>query len=140
MLPVFSWVVTSGFASKLQQSTKEVSPVVISNRLKQFGSVLSLIAFLVAAHATLAQTQAQSRILAPIQNEERIAVAGSTSPLVKASIDNGRMSGGQNLGRMLLMLSPTPEQDQQAQQLLAALHDASSPSFHKWLTPAQYGE
>jgi hypothetical protein len=44
MLSVFSWVVKSGFASKLQQSTKEDSPVVISNRLKQFGSVLSLIA------------------------------------------------------------------------------------------------
>jgi subtilase family serine protease len=114
--------------------------VVISNRLKQFGSVLSLIAFLVAAHAAQAQTQVQSRILSPIRNEERITVAGSTSPLVKASVDNGRMPGGQNLGRMLLMLAPAPELDQQAQQLLAAQHDASSPSFHKWLTPAQYGE
>ena len=114
--------------------------MVLSNRLKQFGSALSLIAFLVAAHAAQAQTQAQSRILSPIRNEERITVAGSTSPLVKISADNGRIPGGQNLGRMLLMLAPTPEQDQQAQQLLAALHDASSPSFHKWLTPAQYGE
>src|SRR5271170_6331271 len=129
-----------GLASKFRQSIKEDSPVVISKRLKQFASALSLIAFLVAAHAAQAQTQVQSRILSPIRNEERITVAGSTSPLVKASVDNGRMPGGQNLGRMLLMLAPAPELDQQAQQLLAALHDASSPSFHKWLTPAQFGE
>src|SRR5277367_1380359 len=129
-----------GLASKFRQSIKEDSPVVISKRLKQFASALSLIAFLVAAHAAQAQTQVQSRILSPIRNEERITVAGSTSPLVKASVDNGRMPGGQNLGRMLLMLAPAPELDQQAQQLLAALHDASSPSFHKWLTPAQFGQ
>jgi hypothetical protein len=129
-----------GLASKFRQSIKEDSPVVISKRLKQFASALSLIAILVAAHAAQAQTQVQSRILSPIRNEERITVAGSTSPLVKVSVDNGRMPGGQNLGRMLLMLAPAPELDQQAQLLLAALHDASSPSFHKWLTPAQYGE
>jgi Pro-kumamolisin, activation domain/Bacterial Ig-like domain (group 3) len=114
--------------------------VVISKRLKQFASALSLTVFLVAAHAAQAQTQVPSRILSPIRNEERVTVAGSTSPLVERSVDNGRLAGGQNLGRMLLLLAPAPELDQQAQQLLAALHDASSPSFHKWLTPAQYGD
>jgi hypothetical protein len=114
--------------------------VVICDRLKQFGGVLSLFALLLGAGAAHAQAQAQSRIVSAIQNQERITVAGSTSPLVKASVDNGRVSGGQNLGRMLLMLSPTTEQDQQAIDLIAAQHDSSSPSFHKWLTPAQYGQ
>ena len=114
--------------------------MVISLRLKQFIFVLSFFALLFAAGVVQAQTQAQSRILTPIKNEERFTVAGSTSPLLKASVDNGRMTGGQNLGRMLLMLSPTADQDQQAADLIAALHDSSSPSYHKWLTPAQYGQ
>ena len=38
------------------------------------------------------------------------------------------------------MLSPTQEQEQEAADLVATLHDSSSPSFHKWLTPAEYGQ
>ncbi len=108
--------------------------------LKQFRTVLAIAALLLGASAIHAQTQPQSRILSSIQNDQRTTVAGSTSPLVKLSVDNGRLPASQNLGRMLLMLSPTPDQDQQAAGIVAALHDSASPSFHKWLTPAQYGE
>ena len=40
---------------------------------------------------------------------------------------------------MVLLLSATPEQEQAAAELVASQHDASSPLYHKWLTPAQYG-
>jgi Pro-kumamolisin, activation domain/Bacterial Ig-like domain (group 3) len=112
----------------------------ISDRLKQFIPIFTLCALLLAAGGVQAQTQAQSRILSAVKNEERVTVTGSTSPLVKASVDTGRMSGGQSLGRMLLVLSPTADQEQQAAELIAALHDSASPSYHKWLTPAQYGQ
>jgi subtilase family serine protease len=114
--------------------------LLISIRLKQFIYALSFFALLFAAGVAHAQTQAQSRILSPIKDEERFTVTGSTSPLLKASVDNGRMTGGQSLGRMLLMLSPTADQEQQAADLIAALHDSSSPSYHKWLTPTKYGQ
>jgi hypothetical protein len=114
--------------------------LVISDRFKRFINVVALSALVFCATQVHAQTPPQSRILSSIKNEERITVKGSTSPLVKASVDSGRMTGGQNLGRMLLMLSPTPEQEQAAADLVAALHDSSSPTFHKWLTPAQYGQ
>jgi hypothetical protein len=114
--------------------------LVTSSRLKHLGNILSLLVALFTVGAAHAQAPAQSRISSSIKNEERITVGGSTSPLVKVSVDNGRMTSGQNLGRMLLMLAPTADQDQQATQFLVALHDSASPSFHKWLTPAQYGE
>ena len=83
----------------------------------------------------------QSRINETIQSTERIQVAGSSpNRLIAISKDNGRLSGSQNLGRMVLLLSPTPAQDQAAADLIAAQHDASSPLFHKWLTPAQFGQ
>ncbi len=116
---------------------------------RQYIYILSLFALLVVAGGVQAQTpapagapagtQARSRILSSIKDDERTTVTGSASPLVKASVDNGRMAGGQSLGRMLLLLSPSAEQEQQAADLVAALHDSSSPSYHKWLTPAQYG-
>jgi hypothetical protein len=111
--------------------------LVTSSRFKQFIYMLALFAVLFADHAVRAQTQ--PRILSSVKNEERTTVVNSTSPLVKASVDNGRMAAGQSLGRMLLRLAPTADQEQQAAALIAAQHDSSSPSFHRWLTPAQYG-
>jgi hypothetical protein len=95
------------------------------------------------AHAqmpTQTSPQPQSRIVSQIRNEERVTVKGSTSPYLQASVDSGRLPGGKNLGRMLLMLTATPEQDQAADELLTAQHDGSSALYHKWLTPAQYGQ
>ena len=96
----------------------------------------------IACVSSPVRTGAQSlaRIVAPIKNEVRVTVKDSTPALVKRSVDTGRMAGGQNLGRMILSLTPTAEQEQAAAQLVTAQHDASSPLFHKWLTPAQYGE
>jgi subtilase family serine protease len=56
------------------------------------------------------------------------------------SHDIGRLSSSQNLGRMVLLLAPTAAQDQAVADLIASQHDASSPLFHKWLTPAEFGQ
>lgn len=74
------------------------------------------------------------------QNAERVVVKGTTSRLIARSTDLGRMPAGQNLGRMLLMLSPSSEQESAAAALVSSLHDASSPSYHKWLTPPEFGQ
>ncbi len=84
---------------------------------------------------------AQSRIAESIQSTQRVAVKGSSpNHLIAMSRDNGRLSGGQKLGRMVLLLAPTEAQDKAAADLIAAQHDASSPLFHKWLTPAEFGQ
>ena len=84
---------------------------------------------------------AQSRIAESIQSTQRISVKGSSpNQLIAMSRDNGRLSGSQKLGRMVLLLAPTQAQDQAAADLIATQHDASSPLFHKWLTPAEFGQ
>jgi len=98
--------------------------------------IVSLILGLACARTTVCQT----RITGVIKNEERIPLKGTTSPLIAKSLDTGRMSRGQNLGRMLLLLSPTEEQVGAADQLIGDLHDASSPNYHKWLSPAEFGQ
>ena len=82
----------------------------------------------------------QTRITGAIKNNERVPVSGTTPSVVAQSVDAGRIPGGQNLGRMLLMLTPSADQELAAREFVSALHDAASPSFHKWLTPAQFGE
>jgi Pro-kumamolisin, activation domain/Bacterial Ig-like domain (group 3) len=82
----------------------------------------------------------QTRIPNAISNQERVTVK-ATSPnlLLAKSKDTGRLSGNQRLGRMVLLLAPTPEQESAAAQLVADQNDASSLNFHKWMSPTGFG-
>lgn len=83
---------------------------------------------------------AQARIPSTINNQERVAVKGTSPNLLLAkSKDTGRISSNQKLGRMVLSLAPTATQDAAAAKWVAAQHDSSSPSYHKWLTPTEFG-
>ena len=82
----------------------------------------------------------QTQITSAVNNEQRTVLRGSTPALLAKSTETGRVSGGQNLGKMILMLAPSALQDQKAEKFVAALHDPASPSFHKWLTPSQFGQ
>ncbi len=41
---------------------------------------------------------------------------------------------------MILYMAATDEQEQAAEKLVSDLHDPSSPSFHKWPTPSEFGQ
>jgi subtilase family serine protease len=108
-----------------------------SNVYKRFAKLTCIALGLISGHAATAQ----SRITDSIQNSQRIAVTGShPDRLITMSRDIGRLAGSQNLGRMVLLLAPTAAQDQAVADLIASQHDASSPLFHKWLTPAEFGQ
>jgi hypothetical protein len=82
----------------------------------------------------------QTRIPNAISNQERVTVK-ATSPnlLLAKSKETGRLSSNQQLGRMVLLLAPTQEQEDAAAQLVADQNDASSPNFHKWISPTEFG-
>lgn len=61
------------------------------------------------------------------------------SGLLKQSTETGRLAGNKALGRMVLVLAPSKAQEAAAAKLVAAQHDPASPSYHKWLTPAEFG-
>jgi hypothetical protein len=100
------------------------------NCVRRADGILGFLLVLAFAQSAMCQT----RITSAINNNERVPVSGTTPDFLAQSAETGRVSGSQNSGRMLLMLAPTREQESAAQKLVSALHDASSPSFHKWLT------
>ena len=60
-------------------------------------------------------------------------------PLATDSNAVGPVEGSRALGRMLLVLAPSADQQVQLQQLLEDQHNRQSPNFHHWLTPAEFG-
>jgi hypothetical protein len=114
--------------------------MIYRNCTRRFVGFLSLLLLCGWGQKALSQARPQTRIVSEVKNEQRVAVEGTTPAFVAFSAETGRLPGGQNLGRMILQLTATDEQEQAAEKLLSDLHDPSSPSFHKWLTPSEFGQ
>src|SRR5260370_37525501 len=90
--------------------------------------------------ATSAQTAAvPARITQAIDETQRVRLQGNVHPLARPEFDQGAAPPNLPMQRMLLMLKRSPEQEAALDQLMTEQHDKSSPNFHKWLTPEQFG-
>ncbi len=67
------------------------------------------------------------------------ALPQGVSPRVKSSTALGHLEPSTKLESMSLVLSPSATQSAALDQLLADQQNPSSPRYHQWLTPAQFG-
>ena len=88
----------------------------------------------------LAQQRAPARIKQPIDESRLAVLKGNTYPLAQTSFDRGSVPSNLPVNRMLLLLRRTAEQETALESLLEQQQDKSSPNFHKWLTPQQFGQ
>ena len=82
----------------------------------------------------------QSRIGQAIDEKNLVTLQGNTHPMAQAQFDRGEAPASLPMNRMLLVLQHTPEQETSLKQLIADQQNQSSPRFHQWLTPEQYGQ
>ena len=104
--------------------------------------LLVLFAFIFAAAlAAPAQTnQPKSLVTKPIDESQMIVLHGNTHPLATAEFDRGAAPASLPMENMLLVLKRSPDQETALQTLLRDQQDPSSPSYHKWLTPTEFGK
>src|SRR5580658_1254690 len=79
-------------------------------------------------------------ITQPVNESQLTVLKGNTHPLARPEFDLGTAPATLPMQRMLLVLKRSPEQESAMRQLLENQQDKSSPSYHKWLTPAEFGE
>jgi uncharacterized protein (TIGR03437 family) len=90
---------------------------------------------------SLANTlRAADRITLAIDNSRRVALPGHVSPRTKSGTDQGPVDPSMELPYVTLVLKPSASQQADLGQLLAQQQDASSPNYHRWLTPEQYAD
>ncbi len=89
--------------------------------------------------ALSAQAAVQNRIAGSVDGSSRVALPGTVSGHAKNSVDLGPASGDRKLESLALRFSMTDAQQAALNQLLAAQINPSSPSYHQWLTPEQFG-
>jgi len=80
------------------------------------------------------------RIQGPITAGARVALRGNVAGLAKLENDLGRAEGSRPMQGITLVFHPSPEQQKDLDQFLADLGDRSSPHYHRYLTPKQFGE
>src|ERR1700727_3446792 len=99
-------------------------------------------AFLVlCAASTSAQNPApQSRITQAVDNANLTVLKGNVYSLARPEFDRGVAPPSLPMERMTLVLRPSPEQVAALAPLLDEQQDQSSPNYHKWLTPLQFGQ
>ena len=98
-----------------------------------------------AAPVLVAQTSQSGRTARPqivdrIDETRLVTMKGNTRPEANAQNDAGAVPGDLAMEHMLLMMSRSAGQEQALQQTIDQLHDPKSPSFHKWLTAAEFGQ
>ena len=75
-----------------------------------------------------------------VNDRDVVTLEGNVHPLARAEFDAGAVEQSLPMERMILALRLSPEKQAALDQLLAEQQDPSSPSYHQWLTPEQYGE
>jgi hypothetical protein len=86
-----------------------------------------------------ARAAVQNRIAGTVSNNSRVALPGMISGHAKRSVDLGLAPSDRKLESLMLRFSVTDAQQADLNQLLSAQLDPSSPSYHQWLTPEQFG-
>lgn len=99
--------------------------------------MLWALGFLVASVVTAAPP---SRISESLQSGRTFQLSGNTHPLTAVLPDKGSVPGETPLSRITIDFKMSQTQQAALTQLLAEQQNPSSPQYHKWLTPEQFGE
>src|SRR5215467_2015128 len=82
----------------------------------------------------------RNRITESLRNSRRTTLAGHIPPQARAEDDQGRVAPNLQIRAMTLALKPSDAQQADLERFLADQQDPSSPNYHHWLTPEEYGD
>lgn len=92
------------------------------------------------AQSGVAPTLAPNRLItASIDEADLATLRGSTLPAIKGQTSEEVAPDDFKLDRMMLQLKRSAAQDAALKRLLNDQQNPKSPSYHRWLTPAQFG-
>jgi hypothetical protein len=94
---------------------------------------------LFVAATSRAQEAPRDRIVTAIRDADVRHLQGNVHPEARAQFDRGQVADSTLLPRVTLFFTPSPGQHAALRQLLAEQQDRSSPNYHRWITPDEFG-
>jgi subtilase family serine protease len=107
--------------------------------LKPLAASLAALAVVFSACSPASAQKPVPRIASAIDSSSRVTLTGSRPLRALAANDVGVVPPGTQLQGMTLVFNRSAEQQTALDALIAAQQDPASPSYHQWLTPAQFG-
>jgi trimeric autotransporter adhesin len=90
--------------------------------------------------ATVAPTTNVARVTQAVSESNRVTLKGNTHPLANGKNEAGVAPDSLPMERMLLVLKRSADQESALRTFMASQQSKSSPNFHQWLTPEQFGQ
>jgi len=94
-----------------------------------------------AQDATQSNAPQRTPLITEAVDESQLTLlAGNTHPLARAEYDLGSAPATLPMERMLLVLKRSPEQESALRRILDDQQDKTSPNYHNWLSPEEFGK
>lgn len=90
-------------------------------------------------HAQVTPSLVTNRLTQPVDENSRVTLRGTVSPLANAANDRGAAPDSMPLDHIQVVLKRSSAQEAALKQLIRQQNTPGSPNYHKWLTPAQFG-
>ena len=103
-------------------------------------TIRGLLLVAVIAGASCVEAAPIDRIQTPVDNRVRSRLSGNVHPVSPDAMDLGSVPASHPLPQMTLFFNCTAEQQAELDSLLAQQQEPSSPNYHQWLTPEQFGQ
>lgn len=111
-----------------------------TSSLRVAAAVLTACLLTAGLYAQSATRVVPARITQTINNASRVTLHGFVSPLAKMATDRGAAPASMQVDQMHLVLKRSASQEAALHSLIAAQTTPGSPEYHKWLTPAEFGQ
>jgi subtilase family serine protease len=103
-------------------------------------NLLRIVAVGLAVLVSTAWAAQPDRISTAIDGSQTVVLKGSVSPQAQHQRDLGPLDPSTKLPYVTLVVPPSAHQQAALDKLLAQQQDPTSPKYHKWLTPEQFGQ
>jgi predicted RNA-binding protein with TRAM domain len=112
----------------------------MQNRCRLLPNCLWTAALLFFPFAVFAQTSTvEPRITTAINDSQLTTLRGNTHPFARPEFDRGAAPDSLPMQRMLLVLKRSAAEEAALETLLDQQQDQSSPNYHAWIAPQQFG-
>ena len=92
------------------------------------------------ASSTEAAADPRPLITQAVDEAQMTKLKGNTHPMARPEFDLGAAPASLPMSRILLVLKRSPEQEAALTKLLDDQQDKTSPNYHKWMTPEEFGK
>src|SRR5438067_10745361 len=110
--------------------------------VRKLNLIVGAVALLASnAHAQSARDgRLPAQTATAIDDGRHVTLAGNTRPEANAANDRGLVPDSMPLTHLQLLLRRPADKDSALESTIDALHDRTSPLFHKWLTARELGQ